>query len=46
MNIIKVWHFKSLDVGGPGGAIYLPYLVLHHTAWEGNVNLLVTRSLV
>ena len=21
-----------LEIGGPGGAIYLPYLVLHHTA--------------
>ena len=25
---------QSLDVGGSGGAIYLPYLVLHHTAWS------------
>ena len=25
---------KSLEIGGPGGAIYLPYLVLLHTAWS------------
>ena len=24
---------KPLEIGGPDGAIYLPCLVLHHTAW-------------
>ena len=25
---------KPLEIVEPGGAIYLPYLVLHHTAWS------------
>ena len=25
---------KPLEIGASGGAIYLPYLVLHHTAWS------------
>ena len=33
---------KYLEIG-PGGAIYLPYLLLHHTALSTqNVNILVT----
>ena len=35
----SVWirHLKSLEIGGSGGAIYLPYLVLHHTAWSAQI---------
>ena len=29
----SVLVLKSLGKGGPGGAIYLPYLVLLHLAW-------------
>ena len=25
---------KPLEIVEPGGAIYLPYLVLHHTVWS------------
>ena len=46
----KLVH-KPLEIGGPGGAMYLPLLVTTpHTAWstssEGNVNFLGTKSLV
>ena len=45
-----VWPtIKPLEIGGSGGAAYLPYMVLHHCAsvnTEGNVNSLGTRSLV
>ena len=25
---------KPIEIGGPGGAIYLALLVLHHSAWS------------
>ena len=25
---------KHLEIGVPGGAIYLPYMLLHQTAWS------------
>ena len=28
------YNLKPLEIWGSGGAIYLPYLVLHHTAWS------------
>ena len=32
---VWVWQsHKPLEKGGSAGAIYLPYLVLHHTAWS------------
>ena len=27
-------RIKPLKIGGSGGAIYLPYLVLYYTAWS------------
>ena len=39
---------KTIEVG-PGGAIYLPYMVLHHSCLvntQGNVNFFRTRGLV
>ena len=32
-----VWHLRS--IGGLDGAIYLPLLVLHHTAWSSRKGL-------
>ena len=28
------YNLKPIEIWGSGGAIYLPYLVLHHTAWS------------
>ena len=39
---------NPMEIGGSGGAIYLPNLVPHHSAWsiQGNVNFSGTRSLL
>ena len=48
----KLVHNRGLSLsmtGGAGGAVYVPYLVQHHTCLvktEGNVNFFGTKSLV
>ena len=32
--IEEQYDIKPLEIGGPCGAFYLPYMVLHHTAWS------------
>ena len=34
MTQFKYMTKRNLEIAGSGGAIYLPYLVLHHTAWS------------
>ena len=31
---IQFMYDNPIEIWGSGGAIYLPYLVLHHTAWS------------
>ena len=31
---IQFEYINPLEIGGAGGAIYLSYLVLHHSAWS------------
>ena len=31
---IQFEYDKPIEIGGAGGAIYLPYLVPHHSAWS------------
>ena len=36
---------KTLEIRGSGGAIYLPYLVLHHTAWSAQKGMSTFKGL-
>ena len=49
VNLVFTYLTRGIEVGGSGGAIYLPCLVLNHTAWSAQKeisNVLGTRSLV
>ena len=35
----------SLEIGGPGGAIGLPLLVLHHTTWSDKKDMSTFKGL-
>ena len=46
-RVIEEYDLKPQEMGGSGGAIYLPYMVLHHNSCSTQKGMsLGTRSLV